>query len=461
MLLGCISAIGYGFAAFVFEYYSTPHDVWRFLALTTGLFLVYAAALWILSKETGTRGLVPVIIFWALVFRVLLLFGGLSGSDRVVKFAKDLKGEEPQYDQFLLYDHDVWRYLWDGHLSARGQNPYLYSAAEWYQRLENEDPVAEEVFREDIWEDIYDAMGYANYTTIYPPLAQALFRLSHWLAPGSVAMFKFLLLLLDMGVCLCIVAALGLLGNHKWWVIGYAWNPLVLKEYVGSAHVDPLMLCCLGMAVVCYLSNRHKLGALTLACAVLSKLTPIFLLPFFINKWRGKECLVFILPFAISYGVYGGSLLGWLEGFRTFASQWVFNPGPWAMFHWIGQRIGAPAGFANIIGLMIVVGVALWCWLKIPNFREGFVQRCFWVLATLTLVSAAVMPWYVPWALMFAVLIGNRAWLLFSYLVMSSYLIYINQTLHPGWQWFAFGALFFSWFLERWFQQKRTSNSGF
>ena len=66
----------------------------------------------------------------------------------------------------------------------------------------------------------------------------------------------------------------------------------------------------------------------------------------------------------------------------------------------------------------------------------------FLTLAVLVLLSPAVMPWYVLWALPAAVVAGNRWWPVFTGLALLSYLNYADGV-GPAlwWKWIEYGAL--------------------
>lgn len=85
---------------------------------------------------------------------------------------------------------DVYRYVWEGRVWAHGSSPYRYA------------PDHPELYslRDAGW----DQLNNRSLTTIYPPLAQALFWLAYKLT-GSILGFK----LLALGAHLAIVGLLG------------------------------------------------------------------------------------------------------------------------------------------------------------------------------------------------------------------------------------------------------------
>ena len=100
---------------------SVASSVRIFLVLFAALFLLYAVAA---SDRFGRRLPVRTIFAFAVAFRLVVLFAGLPPSERAAGLRDDLTSASAGYETFILYDNDVWRYLWDGHVLARGVNPY-------------------------------------------------------------------------------------------------------------------------------------------------------------------------------------------------------------------------------------------------------------------------------------------------------------------------------------------------
>lgn len=417
-LAGAVSLVGYLLAAFVFDFPSGSAVLVHFLPLMGGLFLIYGFTALHLKRPSAIP--LGAILIWAALFRIALLFAGLPLDAPFAALKADLSGEEAGYNRFLIYDHDVWRYLWDGHLSANGHDPYAQKPVAWYAAMEAGDPEAEALFEDEVWDDIYYQMDFQGYTTVYPPLAQFLFRIHHALSPGSVFVWKLLIALLDLGVCLLLVGCLRALGKADALVLLYAWNPLVVKEYAGSGHMDPLMILCLTAALWAMLRERKAAALVLLGAAVTAKLTPALLVPLFLRRCSWKLWPALALVPAVGYGFYLFSMDEMLRGLGVFAREWVFNPGPWSLIHGV---VGASAG--PLCGL-IALGVTAWVVLRDDGTALGFTRGCFLILAALLVFSPTVMPWYLPWALIPAILWGNRAWIVFTFLALASYGVYVD-----------------------------------
>lgn len=124
-----------------------------------------------------------------------------------------MRGDSVAYDRFQFFDDDVWRYLWDGHVWAHGINPYLYAPGDPSLDSLADGESSKLADGRAVWSDIRDNINYAGIPTIYPPLAQAVFRLSHSLAPGSVLVMKSLFMLFDLLAVVFIALSLEILGR--------------------------------------------------------------------------------------------------------------------------------------------------------------------------------------------------------------------------------------------------------
>ena len=93
---------------------------------------------------------------------------------------------------------DIYRYLWDGKISAAGINPYAYAP----------DNVNLSEFRD---ERVYPQINFPGIATVYPPVSQFFFLINHWLG-GTVFTWKMLLLVVET---LFVVLLLKLLQDHQ------------------------------------------------------------------------------------------------------------------------------------------------------------------------------------------------------------------------------------------------------
>ena len=241
---------------------------------------------------------------------------------------------------------DVWRYLWDGHVAAAGIDPFLHA------------PEAPELrsLRNGVWERV----NHREVPTIYPPAAQLAFRIATGL--GGLGAWKGMVLAFDLATLAAIVRVLGRSGRDPTLAVAYAWNPLVVIELAGNAHVDALAVAASAWAIALLGEGRERwaLGLLTVGIA--AKVFPIVLLPLVVLRTRDPRS--YAVPIAV------GALLAlpYLEagarivlsgGLATYAAHWEFNA---PIFEGLRALTGSPAGARRLLGATVIaVAVAGRC----------------------------------------------------------------------------------------------------
>jgi hypothetical protein len=421
---------------------NSAKDVFGFLAVFAALFALYGFAFW--RSETFRLPKSSQILVLAALFRLVMLFAGLPPGQTKAGLEADLSGDRVGYDTFLLYDNDIWRYLWDGHVLRSNLSPYETTPRQYADLAENADMDSQPPLETDLWWDILDNISYQSYTTVYPPLAQYLFALSDLISPGSVFLLKLCLALADFGTCLLLLAWLGRLELPPHYLLLYAWNPLVLKEFVGSGHVDALMVFFLVASM--YLLARHReIGSqLALAAATLSKIGAAALAPIAWRHSRVKTWWVLPTSLLILSLPMLGEMRHLAQGLSAYSRQWSFNSGPWAAIRQLVEWMGAanPELWTHLITKVAILALIGWATWRSTGSERRLIEAIFLVLAAVVLLNSAVMPWYLLWVLPFAVLIGNRAWCLLTALSLLSYLVYYYQTEHLWWLWLEYGLFF-------------------
>jgi hypothetical protein len=450
LVVGGLSAAAYAWLALGLEIGNSWPLLHRFvltmLALAAGYFIAWRLALRIPSTRTAAQ----IILFFAVVFRLALLPAGL-GSTTPTALTNDLAGRTGGYEKFLLYDNDVWRFLWDGHVTTNGISPYRYSPAE----IRDNESLESKLLDDDWWE-VHDNISFENLVTIYPPVAQALFAVTTSLAPGSVFVFKILLVCLDLGTCWLLFRLLQHAGAAVGHLVLYAWSPLVVKEVAGSAHFESLTAFLLLLGTWFAVHRAPRRAVLATTAAALTKLAPIVALPLVLRRVGRRFVL---LPVGLTVLVclpFHASLARLVETTRIFAESWEFNSGPWALLR---------AGFA-LVTLEHAAALASWTssavllLLLVLAYRRvastddavSLYGALFVALAAVVVLSPAVMPWYLIWALPFAALLAACAesrtmrqlgvlWAALGCLSVLSYYFYAEERESAWWRWIEFGVV--------------------
>lgn len=342
-----------------------------------------------------------------------------------------------------LLSDDWARYLWDGLIAHRGGNPFeqLPSA------ISEQSP------------DLFRQMNSPDYYTVYPPVAQWIFRLSVWLGepygiPGMIAVLRSVLFLGDL-------LAIGLLyrllpAARKSLVLIYALAPLALAESSGNIHLEGLAigLTLLGIygleryqpfkmddTLVDTQSNRGwaVLAALGFAAAILVKLHPILLLmvlPFRLGWKKGVGIasltilvvLVAFIPFQspVVWSNFSQSLDLY---FRTFE----FNGGLYSMFRWLSIQLSGYNQIALVGPLLGGIAALSMIWLvgkNKPTSTEKVLQTAFWLAAIHQLLATTVHPWYVLPLLAWSAFSNYRFGLAWAALIPLTYLAYSGGSFH-------------------------------
>ncbi|MGH9768153.1 MAG: glycosyltransferase 87 family protein [Blastocatellia bacterium] len=427
-----------------FDAVNGARAVFTFLALLGTLFALFALSALVVSKLDDQRGVLLIIAAGAILFRLTMLPAGLpaqlSWPEKVGALRADVAGAEVAYERFLLYDHDIWRYLWDGHVAAHGVTPFQFAPND--PQLDSPIGADDAALTDDrsVWGDIRDNVNHPWVPTIYPPLAQFVFRLAHAIAPGSVLVMKSLFTGFDLLAALFLALTLKRLNQPTTRVILYAWNPLVIKAFAASGHVDAALVAALAATAYFFAGGRRSVAAISFGLAVLAKLTPVVLLPFIVKRtgWRGAASIALVA--AGGYAPFASAGSGIFTGLLTFAREWQFNAGPYALTEWlIGHFNQDPATAARVVCSLVIIGVVLFLAWRDDGQATSFAFYATPALGALVVFSPTVMPWYVIWALPLAIIARFRVWIYFSALVCAAFQVMVDET-ERGWVlWLEYG----------------------
>lgn len=272
---------------------------------------------------------------------------------------------------------DVARYLWEGRLQQLGGSPYELAPAD-----------AAETFARARIDPQRVLVNHPELTTIYPPLAQLLFRGVAAVSYDPMV-WKLLMGLVDLGVIVALLVWQRSRELPASSLLAYAWHPLPVVAFAGEGHLDAVLL--LGTTLAFLAAARGRAGALGAAWAgaVGTKLAPLVLAPVFV-------------PFL--------GVRGWLTLAAVFAGCVAAFPeagaGLWRVGVEFGTQMRHNGSVAALLGLVLpprtaaVSAAALFLlgtgWSMRRPWREPWEQGLF-LTALLLLVSPTVHPWYFTW----------------------------------------------------------------
>lgn len=293
---------------------------------------------------------------------------------------------------------DVYRYLWDGHVQLSGVNPYLHAP---------DAPALQELRT-----SYHHLINNPSVPTIYPPLAQLAFLLVA-LAGSSLVVTKLLWLACDLGTAWVLVRVARETGRPDGLVLLlYAWAPLLVVEVAWSAHLEPLGLLFLALAILW--SRRGGLAAGTaLALSALTKLAPAAALPALARRRGWRSIAAFCAVVAISYVPFLSAGEALFAGLRTYGEHWWFMTGAFGLLEMVA---GSPE-HGRWLAALVVAGVVAW-----TAYRGFDLERALlWTLGAGMIVTPTLHPWYVLWMLPMAALRASRPWIALGGLAFIGY----------------------------------------
>ena len=346
---------------------------------------------------------------------------------------------------------DIYRFIWDGRLLVQAWNPFEHLPS-YYLSL---DPPPQ-----GITPALYEKLNSPAYFTVYPPVAQAVFAFGAWLFPdslwGHVLVIKLFLFACSVGTILLLPKMMQRLGLPQHRAAIYLLNPLVIVEIMGNLHFEGAMVFFLLLAFWCLSSGKWLWSAVAMSFSIAAKLLPLIFLPFFV-KWLGwRRSLAYFLIIGILVLLLFSPLLSeaFLAGFSSsldlYFRQFEFNASVYYLLRWVGYQItgyneialiGPALALCTFLGIVLAAAFTLLSAdvasseVVPPSFSRRSFKRSrapFLFAITLYLAfSPTVHPWYVCLPLFLCGFTSFRYPVVWSGLIM---LTYINYSYQPYWE---------------------------
>ncbi len=316
---------------------------------------LYAIAVLRLSRRDAPlpARLLPVGIAAGVLFRLLLLPLAPVASD------------------------DIYRYVWDGKVQAAGIDPYRFAPSD--TALSHLHGL-----------EVPGKVNFPAMKSVYPPLAQWIFRAFYALFGESVSGFKCGIVAVDLLTIALLLLLLHRMRAPMHFALMYILCPLPILHFAVDGHGDVLLFPFLLLAILLLKEGKRLGGFVALGGAAIAKLYPLVLVPVVARVERGRWKLPAVLiPAAlvvlayIPYIFTGGSPL---DPLMTFSANWAANG---LFFEGIYLLVGnnqvahALAAFAFLAWMTAVL-----------RRRRTLEEYIYEVLLGFFLCSAVVHPWY-------------------------------------------------------------------
>ena len=337
-----------------------PGEVLVLIAVNVAAYLLLSYILWRMRRSPAhpehARFAVLSILAFGVLFRFSLVPHEVVGSD------------------------DIYRYLWDGKVSASGVNPFAHFPL---------DPQLSSLASADL----PGKVNHPEMRSVYPALAQGLFWLSNRLFGDSVQGMKFLLVCFDVLTLAVLLVFYQKRKISARTILIYAWSPLPILYFGLDGHIDALGIPFLILGLLFLSSNRPVRGALALGVGSVAKLFPLLIVPLLLqlNKGWRRFALAAIPPVMVLIG----SLLfyeptgGVIDSLKTFGAHWVFNGSVFSILYFMGLTNETAH---------LLCGIMILSWMGILTMvNRPLLEKVFWGFVGFILLSPVVHPWYLTW----------------------------------------------------------------
>ncbi|WP_452227470.1 mannosyltransferase [Lacinutrix cladophorae] len=410
---------------FVFAYNLVRTDYMKLLTLYVALFFLFY------KLVEHNKNKIKLLTYIAFLFRVVFILA------------------IPNLSQ------DFYRFIWDGRMILEGFNPYLYTPESFL--INSELPIEQA-------EELYAGMGMLNgsHFTNYPPLNQLCFIIAGIFTGksilGSAIVLRLIIIAADFGTLYFgkkLLEKLKLPVHHIFW---YILNPFIIIELTGNLHFEGVMLFFLIWSLYLLHINKWKQAAVVFACSVSIKLIPLLFLPLFF-KWFQKTAIpssmVEKTQNKTRTSLYSGiSKLIWfysIVGFTTlllflpfYSSEFVNNyaqtVGLWfqnfefnASVYYIAREIGywfrgynEIAIIGKILPALILLFVLYLAFFKKNKTTKQLIQSMLFAFVFYLFLSTTIHPWYISTLLILSIFTNYKFPLVWSFVIILSYLAYIN-----------------------------------
>ncbi|MGO4585174.1 polyprenol phosphomannose-dependent alpha 1,6 mannosyltransferase MptB [Arthrobacter sp. 2RAF6] len=359
--------------------------------------------------------------------RIAQRIGGWNPSSRPVLRRALWMWAVPMMFSLPLFSRDAYAYIGQGRLMEQGLNPYTNGIS----ALSN-----------------YFSLGpdklWTEAPTPYGPLWLWIEQGAVWVSASvpELALIPFRLAALAGVILLAVyvprLAALhGVNPDRALWL--GVLNPVLLINFIASAHNDSLMLGLVVAGLYFASVRRPVLGIVLITASIAIKPITLIALPFAGLLWAGARAgwgrrmicwaatLGLSLGLLAATGLVNGLGFGWLGALQTPGAVWIWYAPVGLLAHTAGFVVGLFGGpGAPVTDVIQTAGTAVsalaivWLAVRTPGrgigmppplddeaeFNKTVLRRMAWAFAAVVVLAPVIQPWYMVWLLVFFTVTG-------------------------------------------------------
>ena len=306
---------------------------------------------------------------------------------------------------------DVLRYVWDGRVQRLGYNPYTAIPS---------DPALAKLHTIETRE-----MNNPDLPSPYPAGAQLFFRAVTVIHESAFA-FKLAFAVCDLAIVLLLLADLRRRGRGEYWVLAYAWHPLLVTCVAYNGHIDIVGVLLVLISATALRRRWRTLAAITFGLAVAVKFLPAVLAPLYWRRVRLRDGLLAALLIALLYTPFlqhGPLPLG---SVGTFVQRFRFNDPIFAAI----ERVVRPQAAA---GLSVLFGLATAVWLRFEEPADS-PDAWAWPMAVSLAGAPVIYPWYLLWLVPFLESAAMLPLTIWTLSILPVFYVWYAYTLGQPWR---------------------------
>ncbi|MGB1211165.1 MAG: mannosyltransferase [Lacinutrix venerupis] len=334
---------------------------------------------------------------------------------------------------------DFYRFIWDGRLILQGINPYLYTPESYISQAQY--PVAQA-------QELYNGMRQLNasHFTNYPPINQLCFIIAGVFAGksivGSAMVLRLLIIAADFGILYYgkkLLKQLKLPTHNIFW---YILNPFIIIELTGNLHFEGVMIFFLIWSLYLLHVGKWKWAAVVFALSIATKLVPLMFLPLFFWWFLKEQTTKNFIKLITFYTIVLVTTVLLFAPF--FSSQFIDNyaktVGLWfsnfefnASIYYIARAIGywfrgynEIAVIGKILPVITILFILYLSFLKKNTSLQKLINAMLFSFTIYLFLSTTVHPWYIATILMLSIFTNYKFPLVWSFIIIISYLAYAN-----------------------------------
>jgi hypothetical protein len=341
---------------------------------------------------------------------------------------------------------DFYRFIWDGRIILEGINPYLFTVEHFISQ--DQFPIAEAL-------ELRAGMGdlNASHYTNYPPINQLCFIIAGLFSSksifGSVVVLRLLIIAADFGTLHFGKKLLEKLKLPAYNIFWYILNPFIIIELTGNLHFEGVMIFFLVWSLYLLHKGVWQWAAVVLALSISVKLMPLIFLPLFfqwflkhdknkkqvstiqnLTKLAGFYLIVIITTILLFLPFYSSEFI---HNYSQTVALWFQNFEFNASIYYIAREIGylfrgynEIATIGKIIPIIVVLVTLIITFFRKNKTTVELVTAMLFVLSFYYFTTTTVHPWYVTTLLILSVFTKYKFPLVWSFVIILSYLAYVN-----------------------------------